>query len=169
MIYFLKRTDALIKIGYTNNYLQRLKQLQSEHGELVLLGWKNGAMAEEKELHRKFAECRVQGEWFNPTDELNTYIEAETNRATPDNSAYQPRNSTINEYLQAQIDDALKLERSEKISLAEQLKDSQREIIRLQAQVEMLEKLALKLQDHAIASAFEFIKAGKEGQIKRVS
>ncbi len=56
-----------VKIGYTRRDPQaRLQQLQTgSPNKLCLLGWFPGDIKDEKELHTKFAEHRLAGEWFH--------------------------------------------------------------------------------------------------------
>lgn len=76
-VYFI--TDGInIKIGFTKLKIEnRLKQLQtgSVH-KLMILGYINGTMEDEKKLHQMFAQYKVRynGEWFNPSPELIEYI-----------------------------------------------------------------------------------------------
>ena len=77
MIYFI--TDTInIKIGYTKNSIEkRLQQLQTScSNKLYILGWIEGDIELEKELHKKFSSSRIRynGEWFKPTDDLLEYI-----------------------------------------------------------------------------------------------
>ncbi len=83
MIYFLKRADGLIKIGVTTNYYHRYSQLKSEHGALILLGWQDGNIATEQDLHKRFADYRVEKEWFKSEYILTQYIAQDTNHAVP--------------------------------------------------------------------------------------
>ena len=76
MIYFIQNTDTKhIKIGYSDNIRRRLSELQitSPH-ELTILTICEGGIEVEKELHDKFNDHYVRGEWFNPSEELISYI-----------------------------------------------------------------------------------------------
>lgn len=67
-VYFIKATNNLIKIGVTKNVESRLKSLQTgSPGKLELIGSIETAKAYEleSELHEKYRELRVSGEWFN--------------------------------------------------------------------------------------------------------
>lgn len=57
---------GMVKIGYTTDVAKRLASLQtgSAH-ELVLVDQWGGTEAKERELHERFAEHRIRGEWFN--------------------------------------------------------------------------------------------------------
>ena len=76
-IYFF--TDGkFIKIGFTSDSLdKRLKQLNTGSTfQLYSLGYIEGTLEKERELHVKFAKMRVRfnGEWFEPKPELLNYI-----------------------------------------------------------------------------------------------
>lgn len=76
-VYFVTEGDY-IKIGYTSQEVEkRIQQLNtgSVH-KLYVLGWINGDKKTENFLHLKFAASRVRhnAEWFEPTEELITYI-----------------------------------------------------------------------------------------------
>jgi hypothetical protein len=79
MIYFIQRPDGgRIKIGTTIRLSSRLKALCDEVGEdLLVLAVAEGGRDEEKGLHRRFADLRVIGEWFEPGDDLVGFIVAE--------------------------------------------------------------------------------------------
>ena len=67
-IYLIENTDTgNVKIGFSANPEKRLKELQSISGcSLRIIGTKKGTQAREKELHRKFSQYRIRGEWFKP-------------------------------------------------------------------------------------------------------
>lgn len=74
MIYFIQDTRTrAIKIGTSHNPVARLKALQTAHpSQLVLLAVMDGGAVEEHALHREFT--RLQGEWFQSTPELLSFI-----------------------------------------------------------------------------------------------
>lgn len=77
MIYFIQDQNLHhIKIGYTgDDPVGRLKALQTgSAAKLVLLGCVEGSQSEEAEMHRRFAEHRVAGEWFRPAPEILQYM-----------------------------------------------------------------------------------------------
>ena len=76
MIYFIQNTETKhIKIGYSDNIRSRLSDLQtSSPHELSILTICEGGIEVEKELHDKFNNYYVRGEWFNPSEELISYI-----------------------------------------------------------------------------------------------
>jgi hypothetical protein len=87
-VYFCyNRTDGLLKIGYTRTTAGATQdfvsksignRLRADFGrDLWLLGIIDGARSEEKELHRRFAEERIRGEWFTPTPRICTFLESQ--------------------------------------------------------------------------------------------
>jgi hypothetical protein len=76
VVYFFKNETGRIKIGYTNHIERRQRQLENNTGPLSLLGTMPGGLAEEQQLHRKFAHLRQHGEWFDADPELTGYIES---------------------------------------------------------------------------------------------
>jgi hypothetical protein len=74
MIYFIKQLD-FVKIGCTNNIQKRLNQLQvGSINKLQVIGLIEGNYEDEKLHHIKFKHLNSSGEWFNYTEELETYI-----------------------------------------------------------------------------------------------
>lgn len=71
-VYFIQQgNDGPIKIGYAADVEKRLATLQvGNPTPLNLLGVHKGTMKTEKELHKRFAEHRLSGEWFVPTPEI---------------------------------------------------------------------------------------------------
>jgi hypothetical protein len=170
VIYFLKRSDGLVKIGCTGNYYQRYGHLKRDHGELELLGWIDGGMGTEKNLHIKFTSDRMEGEWFNHSDELKSYIETEASHEAPERPVKpEVKSLTLDDYFEEKIAEVQKTEREQIAALKEQAEKDRIQIIKLEAQLEMMEKLALKLQDHAIDAALKFVKEQRDHQIKLVS
>lgn len=66
-VYFLlDRVTCEIKIGYSTNLEQRVRDLCRERGRnLELLGSIRAGRHVEKMFHRRFAPYRRQGEWFS--------------------------------------------------------------------------------------------------------
>ena len=65
MVYLISHEDKFLKIGHTRNINNRLSQLQvSTPIKLELINLIKGDVNLEKELHQKFKELRVNGEWF---------------------------------------------------------------------------------------------------------
>jgi transposase-like protein len=73
LVYFMRRADGVgpIKIGCSAWPERRLSALQiwSPH-PLEIVASCQGAFADERRLHRQFADCRLHGEWFEATPEL---------------------------------------------------------------------------------------------------
>lgn len=69
-VYLIQKGYGSIKIGVSNNPEKRCQELQTgNHGSLFLIAkfpFSNRfeAMAMEKELHLKFNDYRLNGEWF---------------------------------------------------------------------------------------------------------
>lgn len=74
MIYFIQAEQSgLIKIGKANQVYKRLQTLQTGSPEKlrVLMMLPTNA---EKTYHIQFADSRVHGEWFQPSDALLSFI-----------------------------------------------------------------------------------------------
>jgi hypothetical protein len=65
-----------VKIGFTSGDPRaRLKALQTGcPDELVVIATEVGSQSLERNLHERFAEKRVRGEWFRVDKELREYI-----------------------------------------------------------------------------------------------
>lgn len=76
-VYFLTDTKN-VKIGFTGgDVYKRLKQLNTGSPlQLYILGWIEGDLQTEKELHMKFSHLRLKqnGEWFKANSDLIDYI-----------------------------------------------------------------------------------------------
>lgn len=73
MIYFIQDAGTLnVKIGFALNSVDgRRATLQTGNSSpLVVLATMPGDLSAEKELHRRFAEHRVAGEWFRPHPDI---------------------------------------------------------------------------------------------------
>ena len=76
MIYFIKGKDK-VKIGYSKDPRQRLKQLQaSSPTKLKIIGLMEGDYQTECALHRIFDKNRSHAEWFNHVGLLKDCITA---------------------------------------------------------------------------------------------
>ena len=74
VIYYVRRSDGLIKIGTTARFSHRMAALRKEHGSLKILLTHPGDRDREQQLHLKFRELRVEGEWFRNTKRLAMWI-----------------------------------------------------------------------------------------------
>lgn len=75
-VYFIQgQCGGAIKIGYSMNPTERLKELQTGYPDtLKILLIIPGDLNTEKALHRKFEGSRLKGEWFRPDDYLISTI-----------------------------------------------------------------------------------------------
>ena len=78
MIYFIKGGD-FVKIGKSHSPEKRIKELQTGNPyKLELLKTikecSEGGYFNESDLHIKFKDHRVEGEWFRYTDEIENFI-----------------------------------------------------------------------------------------------
>ena len=75
-LYFIEAVGTrYIKIGRSGNPEKRRQQLATgSPNKLVLLGSISGGAELEKELHEKFDNLRLNGEWFVFSDELKEFI-----------------------------------------------------------------------------------------------
>jgi len=74
VVYFF-RSGPFIKIGTTTKLKHRLQNVQTSHPTpVVLAGAVRGDKRLERELHRRFATLRVNGEWFREVDDLAVYV-----------------------------------------------------------------------------------------------
>ena len=74
IVYYVQRSDRMIKIGTSRVAPTRLGDLAREHGPLVLMASQVGARAEESAMHRKFKALHVGREWFRPELPLLRHI-----------------------------------------------------------------------------------------------
>lgn len=74
MIYFVKANDR-VKIGYADDPANRIPSIQtSSPYELEVLLIVEGTYEVERELHRRFQEYRVTGEWFEYGDRIESFV-----------------------------------------------------------------------------------------------
>lgn len=74
-IYFITDQQR-IKIGFSNNPIRRLREMQTGHPlELKLIGSIPGCEYEEFVIHHRFNHLRLKGEWFTIDDDLMDFIE----------------------------------------------------------------------------------------------
>lgn len=74
-VYFIQRGEAgPIKIGHSGNPKARLAALKTASDQpLRMIGVMDGDKPDERRLHLRFADARLEGEWFSPTEELVAY------------------------------------------------------------------------------------------------
>ena len=79
MIYFIEANTGVtsyVKIGFSRSPLQRLAELQTGCPILLRLMFTIfGDETTESNLHRRFSEYAVRGEWFLNDGGLRTYVE----------------------------------------------------------------------------------------------
>lgn len=64
-VYFVRRSDSAVKIGFSASLKLRLQKLRSEYGVVALEAAIPGGRKEEAEMHAKHASCRLgKTEWF---------------------------------------------------------------------------------------------------------
>jgi len=75
-IYFLRRADGLIKIGYTSDFSKRQRHLTKAHGPLEVIRVINGDKLREQRLHYQFEALNQFGEWFRDDGRIVELIHA---------------------------------------------------------------------------------------------
>ena len=77
-IYAIQLDSGPVKIGYTaNDPRLRRATIQSHHAEkATLIGFMSGSRADEKSIHLKLLQSHIRGEWFNPTNQVLSFIKA---------------------------------------------------------------------------------------------
>jgi hypothetical protein len=74
-VYFIADGAGHVKIGYTVDVASRLNSLQTSTAfELRVLAVLKGGAETERQLHERFAEHRVRGEWFRLVPEILDYV-----------------------------------------------------------------------------------------------
>ncbi len=77
-VYFIRNThNGNVKIGITADVSRRLKQLQGNYDPeaLIVIGViPQGGIDVERELHARFAQYRLHGEWFEWNEEIEAVI-----------------------------------------------------------------------------------------------
>jgi excisionase family DNA binding protein len=75
LVYFIGADHGPVKIGKAMNPEGRLRDLQCGYPyELKVLAITDGSTGVEQGYHRKFAHCRLNGEWFERTAEIEHEI-----------------------------------------------------------------------------------------------
>lgn len=76
-IYFI-RCPAMnaVKIGFTSDPYKRMASMQVGcPAELVMHGYFQGKMGDERWLHSKFGSQRIRGEWFTESKEMLAFFD----------------------------------------------------------------------------------------------
>ncbi|MGN6769773.1 MAG: GIY-YIG nuclease family protein [Rhizobiaceae bacterium] len=74
-VYFLRAGDE-VKIGFSTNLRQRLEKLRNGNAFPVFVcRYVEGTMATERQFHKRFAEYRLRGEWFDLRGSLARFLE----------------------------------------------------------------------------------------------
>lgn len=68
IVYFLRRPDGVVKIGFTENFAQRRSNLQAACGRMDLIRWFIGNRKHEAALHAQFGRVREHNEFFRLED-----------------------------------------------------------------------------------------------------
>lgn len=91
IIYFVQiQPGRQIKIGWTTDLEKRIAQIKNslpEKKTLNILGTMEGTRRDEGRLHKRFAELKTRGEWYNPTRDLLLFIreQGKDETRTPNN------------------------------------------------------------------------------------
>jgi hypothetical protein len=76
-VYFLRVGEGPIKIGTSANIPQRYRSIQANCPfSLRVVALMGGGRDVEAQMHRRFAQFRMHGEWFMPEPELLAHVEA---------------------------------------------------------------------------------------------
>lgn len=74
-VYFIRRSDGPVKIGFSAHPVKRLSELQTVLAEkLSLLGVMSGTVLDEREIHSALKRYRLNGEWFDFSTEVRAFI-----------------------------------------------------------------------------------------------
>lgn len=77
LVYIAGAGPDTVKIGFTTNVRSRLKGLSTgSPTEIEVLAVFPGTMADERELHQRFAKDHLRGEWFRLSPEITEFIES---------------------------------------------------------------------------------------------
>ena len=89
LVYFVRRSDGMIKIGYTKNWTYRWPDLKQMYGDLEFLGYIPSRRAGERLLHWYFTHCHLHHEWFSPDDEMYDLIDRYGCREIPETGRHK--------------------------------------------------------------------------------
>jgi hypothetical protein len=94
-VYFITLGNARVKIGFTKNVQARFSQLSTTiPGKGRIHYVTPGGRLLEQELHQLFAEDRVNGEWFNYSQAIRDWINADNDRRQKQRGIQQTRTRT---------------------------------------------------------------------------
>ena len=83
-VYFARESlQGLVKIGMAEKLRDRFTRLKGQipyHVDLDLLLIMYGGRSLEKDLHEKFKDHRVKGEWFKPHEDILSFIKENTEK-----------------------------------------------------------------------------------------
>lgn len=111
-IYFIRAGD-LVKIGFSTNPPKRFASFRALLPSMTVLGVHAGTMAEEKLLHKLFADQHVTHEWFKHSDALEEAAKAGLTDALRSRIEVPAHFSRCNEPNSALIEKAIELAGSE--------------------------------------------------------
>ena len=76
MIYFIEDPGGAIKIGYSGrDVMARMNAIQVHNPRrLALMAMMDGGKDKEREMHGRFVELRIGGEWFRREEPLTSFI-----------------------------------------------------------------------------------------------
>ena len=73
-IYFIRMSDT-VKIGFSKSAVLRCRALQTANPyTLELLGYFNGHVHDEGQIHEDLSQFLIRGEWFEYNEEVQKYI-----------------------------------------------------------------------------------------------
>lgn len=77
MVYFIRANGkGAVKIGHATDVKKRLNGLQISHRhKLAVVGVMPGTQKDERDFHRRFAQYRLSGEWFDCKGDLLKFLE----------------------------------------------------------------------------------------------
>lgn len=103
LVYFIQAAESgRVKIGIAANPVRRLAELQTGSPEpLRILGVIPGGARLESQLHARFADDRLHGEWFRPSLAVLDYLGVALgwNTPTPDQEASARKATELRELL----------------------------------------------------------------------
>jgi len=104
MVYFIQSIDGgPVKIGSSNNPTKRLEELKiGSPVPLRIIGEIAGDEKREKQLHEKFKDCRLHGEWFSLNEVFKAFLDTYCH-ISPIKNSWSPLDMFVNEHAVAKI------------------------------------------------------------------